>query len=43
MVLDCAVSIIDGWVSSDWSVVELTIANFVNTMETTDERLLMCQ
>lgn len=27
-VLDYAVSIIDGSVSSDWSVAELTIANF---------------
>ena len=33
-VLDYAVSIIDGSVSSDCSVAELTIANFRNTMET---------
>lgn len=35
-VLDYAVSIIDGYVSSDCSVVELDLAKFVNTMETTD-------
>ena len=33
-VLDYAVSIIDGYVSSDCSVAELDLANFRNTMET---------
>lgn len=33
-VLDYAVSIIDGYVSSGCSVVELDLANFRNTMET---------
>lgn len=35
-VLDYAVSIIDGSVSSDCSVAELTVANFRNIMETID-------
>ena len=35
-VLDYALSIIDGYVSSDCSVVELDLTNFRNTMETID-------